>query len=237
MTVVVTAHQPNFLPWLGYFYKLSYSDIFIVLDDVQYTKGSYINRVNICANGNATRITMPVSPAKWDCKIRDVAIDPSRIRKKHLRTIEQAYSKSPYFDATFALLERAYDSGETDLATFNIGLIRAIAESLRLDIDIRLQSDMQVTGKNNELLAQLTQAVGGTVYVAGKGARSYSTGEDAIYQQYGVDLRYQQFAHPEYPQKSKEFVPGCSVIDLLMNNGAESSNYLLPQAEPPYTDN
>ncbi|NBB95906.1 MAG: hypothetical protein GVY16_09235 [Planctomycetes bacterium] len=231
---IVVAHQPNFLPWLGYFYKMAYSDIFVLLDKVQYTKGGYTNRVSINAQGQAMWLTVPVSLPQSKSPIDTVKINPKQFARKHLATLRQYYGKCRHFDEIYALLENHYAYEGDSLSKFNIGLLKSLAEYLSLPCRFVLQSDLGIEGVKNELLADLTKAAGGNIYAAGKGGQGYSEGETATYTQRGIRLAYQAFKHPEYSTDHAPFVAGCSIIDALFEHGIDTRTYLEPQASPPY---
>lgn len=231
---IVVAHQPNFLPWLGYFYKMVYSDIFILLDKVQYTKGGYTNRVSINAHGQAMWLTVPVSLPQSKSPIDTVKINQRQFARKHLATLRQYYGKCRHFDDIYALLETHYAYEGDSLAEFNIGLLKAIAEYLSLPCRFVLQSDLGIEGVKNELLAELTAVAGGTIYVAGGGAQTYSEGETDTYTQRHVQLAYQTFSQPKYPTDHAEYVAGCSIVDVLFEHGPDAKRYLALQSSPAY---
>ena len=108
MTTVVSIHQPNYLPWLGYFHKMTYSDMFVFLDAVQYSSHTYINRSYVRQGKERVRLSVPVRTERWDGPINEVRFDTRRFARKHLATMRFAYQKSPWFDEIIALLEPHY---------------------------------------------------------------------------------------------------------------------------------
>lgn len=236
-TVVVAAHQPNFLPWLGYFYKLRNADIFLVVDNVQFSKGSYTNRVRVPMGGKTNWMTVPVQIPGSEALITEITIPSTKFVRQHLNTIRATYGKSPYFQEVFALLEPVYLAVATGhrLDHFNLSLITNIASYLGLDVRMERISDLGIDGRNNEMLSDATAAVGGGLYVAGRGARSYMEGHESVYASRGVEIAYQRFEHPVYPQKLEPFEPGCSIIDAMFQLGQETRTLLEPQGTPPWT--
>ena len=231
MSKVVAIHQPNFLPWLGYFDKLARADVFVLLDSVQFprtSKGTWVNRVNLLVGGKAAWATVPIVRAEGSERdIRDVRIDDVQPwRKKLLRTIELTYRRAPHFDEVFPLVEELLATATDALADFNERNIRRIARELGLDESKLVRSSSFPTdAQSTDLLIELTRAVGGTTYLAGGGASGYQ--EDEKFAEAGLELRYQRFEHPTYPQLVEEFVPGLSVVDALMNCGAAGTAGLL----------
>ena len=231
---VVVAHQPNFLPWLGYFYKMTYADVFVILDEVQYSKGSFTNRVTIKQNDKPSWLTVPVTLPSSKVPISAVEMHPSAFVRKHLKTIEQVYGKCPHFTEVFDIIRPHYERVGTSLAAFNRGLIASVVDYLESPCRFVLQSELGIGGRNNEMLAEIVRAVGGTLYVSGRGARKYMVGEEHVYLEQGLEIAYQVFKPPEYAQAGREFVSGCSIIDVLFNLGKDAREVLRPQADPPY---
>jgi hypothetical protein len=97
MNNILSIHQPNYLPWIGYFHKILYSDIFVFLDTVQYTPKTFTNRCFILQHGSPIRLSIPVNTKKWDVAINEVQIDTNTFANKHLKSFEFSYKKSPYY--------------------------------------------------------------------------------------------------------------------------------------------
>lgn len=232
MATVVAIHQPNFLPWLGWFDKLARADVFVLLDDVQFPrtgKGTWVNRVKLLVGGSAQWVTAPIVRSKGSVQeIREVRLDDAQAwREKTLRTIEHNYRRAPGFDEVFPHVEGALGAATDRLAELNERAARTLARGLGLDESRFVRSsELAASASSTELLIELTQAVGGDVYLAGGGAGGYQ--EDEKFDAAGIELRYQSFEHPTYAQASAdEFVPGLSVVDALMNCGFEGTRALL----------
>ena len=236
MPGVVSIHQPNYLPWLGYFHKMTYSDVFVFLDDVQYTPKTYTNRCVVLQGGQETRLSIPVSMDHWDTPIREVRIDTGKFAAKHLGTLRHGYHQCSAFEEIMAIIGPHFDVGMTNLADFNIGLITALAGYMGLSPRFVRLSDLKIDSSKNRLLADITNAVGGRVFVSGVGAKAYISGHETDYVDAGIGLSYQNFRHPIYRQKSSEFVPGCSGLDLAFNLGQDSTEVLAGIPQPGYRD-
>jgi hypothetical protein len=227
---VVAIHQPNFFPWLGFFDKIRRSDIFLAMDNAQFSKtgGTWSNRVKMLVNAEPAWVTMPIVRAYHGVRsIREMRVtdDPSW-RKKILSTIERSYRRAPHFGAVFPLLEESVRNPTTDLAEYNLGAIRALCAALGLVTPIVLGSTLEVEDRATDLLVRMVKAVGGTAYLAGGGAAGYQ--EDDKFHEAGIKLIYQEFQHPTYPQfNSVDFKPGLSVVDALMNCGFGGTSELL----------
>lgn len=228
---VVAIHQPNFFPWLGFFDKLARSDVFILMDNVQYPKkgGGWGNRVQLIINGQAAWVTMPVVRSYHGTRlIRDMQInDSTPWREKLLKAIQTNYARSPFFDQIFPLFENLVDNPTNNLANYNEAAIRATATALGLDASkLVLGSTLDVAGEATDLLISVTRAVGGTGYLCGGGADNYQ--ENNKFVQARIGLIYQRFQHPVYPQiNTSAFVPGLSILDALMNCGINGTRSLI----------
>lgn len=230
---IVAIHQPNFFPWLGYFNKLAHSDIFILMDNVQLTKkgGSWANRVQLIINGQAVWVTMPIVRSYHGTRlIKDMQINNSTPwREKLLKAIQTNYARSPFFGQIFPLFKNLVNNPTDNLADYNETAIRAIAKAIGLDTSrLVLGSTLDSTGEATTLLISMAHAVGGTAYLCGKGSEDYQA--DDKFAQVKIELIYQAFKHPVYPQiNTSAFVPGLSIIDALMNCGLEGTRRLLQE--------
>jgi hypothetical protein len=222
-------HQPNFFPWLGYFDKIARADVFIVLDDVQYQKtgSSWSNRVKLLVGGEARWVTAPVRrPAHGTQTLAELAWDDQPWREKLLKTLRLAYGKAPHFGPAMELLEPLVANPEPGVLAYNLHAIRAIAQALGLPQDFVLASRLGAEGKATARLVQLVHNTRCGRYLAGGGAQGYQ--EDALFADAGLQLEYQAFAQPSYPQHGAQaFVPGLSIIDALMNCGLARTRELL----------
>jgi WbqC-like protein family len=223
---LVTIHQPNFFPWLGYFDKIRRADVFVFLDAVDYPRagsggmGSWCNRVRLNVQGEARWVTCPIRRLPLGTAICDVMIDDSQPwRAKLLKTLDANYARAPHFAATMKLLEPLILANETNLARFNISAISAIAERLGLSTRFVRQSELTHDGRATSLLVSLVKAAGGSAYLAGGGATGYQ--DDELFAQAGIDLVTQNFASTPYG-RPEMFLPGLSIVDYLMWDGKSS---------------
>lgn len=236
MSKVVAIHQPNFLPWLGYFDKIAQADVFVFLDNVplQRTGGSYVNRVEMIVSGRRNWATVPVAR---DAVLRDRIADARiggdrRWRRKLGKSIEQSYAAAPFFAETMPLVAEILANEDERLASFNIKAITRLCRALGLRTPCVTASGLDAPGTATDLLISIVRAVGGTCYLAGGGAAGYQ--QDEKFAEAGLMLRYQRFRHPLYPQASSpEFTAGLSIVDALMNCGIAGVARLLADARQP----
>jgi len=224
--MIVGIHQPNFLPWIGYFYKIARSDAFVFLDSVQYSKNSFINRNRIKTPQGAVWLTVPVS-FKFGQLINEVTIsNKTDWREKHLKTLEMNYKRATFFEDVFKIIKRIYYLKDwQNLSDFNIRLIRAVLSYLGLDKPLVKSSSLNVKGKSTELLLQIIKKVDGNIYLSGFGGAKYQ--EEKLFKKEGIELVYYNFSHPTYAQLWGNFISNLSIIDLLFNYGKESTKIIL----------
>jgi hypothetical protein len=227
---IVAIHQPNFFPWLGYFNKIARADVFVVLDNVQFAKtgGTWSNRVRILREGRPAWATMPVERSYHGMRlVREMRVATGPWRVQLLRSIHAAYRGAPHVATVFPFVERLMSTPADFVAEFNLSVVRALSMRLALDgCELVVGSGLAVKGIGTERLVNIVLAVGGDTYLCGGGASGYQ--EDEKFATAGVRLQYQDFRHPVYPQLGSDaFVPGLSIIDVLMNSGFERTRQLI----------
>ncbi len=229
---VVTIHQPEFLPWLGFIDKIRQCDIFIFLDSVQFEKNYFQNRNKIRTSREWTWLTIPVfTKGRLEQVIGEVRIrNAVPWRRKHCLSIAQNYHASPFYKEYFSGLQALYDQSWDLLVEFNIALIHWVANAFGLSCRFIRSSELGVIGKRSELLVNICKALGGKVYLSGVSGRDYL--DEALFKDAGVLVRYQDFRHPVYRQRYEPFLPVMSSVDLLFNVGP-SSLQALTEANTP----
>lgn len=230
---VVACHQPNFLPWLGYFAKVFHADVFFLLDDVQFTQGhgkhNWTTRVRILTQSGPQWLSVPVKrTGKGIQLINEVEINTADKRwlRKTFLTLEQSYKKTKYFEQYYGTLKEILTEGHELIAELNIKLVMWLIDILGIQVETHRASDFSVTTSSNQRLIDLTGAVGGEVYLSGDGADDYQLASE--FKKNDINLQKIGFQHPVYEQiHGSEFIPGLSVIDALFNVGAETTQNLL----------
>jgi len=226
--MIVAIHQPNFLPWLGYFYKISQCDVFVLLDNVQYTKNSFINRNRIKTPQGELWLTVPVKiKGRFGQLIKDVEIDNGpNWRTKHMKTLEMNYRRVKFFDQVFQKVRAAYYANDWgNLSQFNTRLLECVLSLLKLEVQLVRASELDVEGASTKLLINICKVLSADTYLSGFGGVKYQ--EEELFKEAGIALRYYGFDHSVYPQLWGEFIPNLSIIDLLFNCGLESLNIIL----------
>ena len=221
---VVTIHQPEHLPWLGFFSKLDAADLMVSLDVVPFRKNYFQNRNRVLGpDGGAHWLTVPVRlDDHLAGQIRLVPIaEDGRWRRKHLRTLEHRYRRHPHFDEVFGRIAPILEDEWDRVAELNHALIDALKETLGIATPIVRASELDVAGSRSELLAAICRRVGADVYLSGPSGRDYL--DPTPFEAAGIRIAYHDYEHPVYPQRGSDgFVSHLSVLDLLFNCGAES---------------
>jgi hypothetical protein len=222
---VLAAHQPQYLPWLGFFAKLARADVFVLLDDVQFTKNGWQNRNRIKGPSGPQWITVPVRH-QFPQTIDEVeVIEAEPWRRKHVRALQSNYGKAAHFAAEMPLLAAVLERSWSHLAPLNIELTRRLTRRLEIDTRIVLGSELETRDHPTLRLVDLCRSLDADVYLSGAGGRAYLDARQLA--DADIELRFQDYAHPTYPQLHGDFEPCMSVVDLLMNCGPESSATLL----------
>jgi GNAT superfamily N-acetyltransferase len=220
---IVAIHQPNYFPWPGYFNKMLGCDDFVFLDDALTSNNSFINRNRIKQHGAELWLTVPCRQHLSD-PINQVGYADNKWPSKHLKTIQQYYSKAPYFNDYFPTLRDILQSPPPKLAALNIKLIQQVADWLDIRCAVHLSSALGAAGSSDERLVDLVQRLHGDVYLSGKGGANYQS-EDT-FRQRNIRLVYHSFRPPTYPQLGGAFIPGLSILDLLFNCGPAARSFL-----------
>ncbi len=220
--MIISVHQPQYLPWLGFFDKIQRSDCFVFLDNVQYKKREFQNRNKIRTKDGWIWLTVPVvTKGLYTQKIKEVMIDNSLgWSSNHLKSIRLNYIHSPFFKAYFDFFEKLYSRQWVKLVDLNIYIIREICKFLGIDKEIHLESDLNISSQKTERIIDISKALKADSYLSGEGGRSYL--DEAEFSKANIKLIYQGFSHPEYEQSYESFIPYMSIIDLLFNKGKES---------------
>lgn len=229
---VVAIHQPNFIPWAGYFHKLLLSDVFVFFDDVQFPRGkSYGSRALIKTNSGELWITVPVSSKGDLLSFNEVCIsNETTWSEKLLKTISFSYKKSPYFELYFPLISSILSQRYIKLVDLNVELITTIARQMDYHGTFIKSSEMGVAvkeaGGEEKILAILSE-LQATDYISGTGAGSQRFVRNESFEKAGVNLIWQLFNPPVYPQLYKTFISNLSIIDILFNMGPGSKDVIL----------
>ena len=221
--MIISIHQPQYLPWDNFFKKIKKSDCFIFLDNVEFQKNGLQNRNQIKTSNGPIWLTVPIKQ-KLGQKISDVEIDNSKDwKKKHWKTINENYNKSKYFDNFKGNFQNIFLSNWNNLSELNIKIILEILMILNIKTKIYKASDLKVKGKSTELLVNLRKKINSKTYISGEGGENYLELEK--FKEAGIQVIFEKNINQKpYKQNHDNvgFVQNLSIIDNLFNNGKEA---------------
>lgn len=225
--MILTAHQPVYLPWLGLFHKIALADLFISFDQVQYQPKDWNNRNRIKTAHGPIWLTVPVLRKGYlDKTIGDIEINNVEPwARKHWRSLKIAYAKAPYFVRYAEFFEDTYHRRWDTLVELNIYMLRWFLEILNIRVPVRSAGEWQFQGEKSALVLDMCKQVGASQYIFGALGRDYA--DVPAFEAAGVEVHFQDYRHPNYPQLHGAFAPYLSIVDLLFNCGDESRDILL----------
>lgn len=214
--MIVSIHQPAYIPWMGYFDKMAKSDVHIFLDDVLYSKNNLFNRNKIKTPQGSQWLTIPVN-AHSHLPLNQIKIDDTQPwQKQHWTAIVLNYSRAKFFKQYETGLKPLYQQPWEYLVDFNIALNQLIAGWLKITPKFYKSSEMSVPGTSNLRLVNLCLKVGAQAYLSGQGAKKIYL-DETVFKDHKIKIVYQQFKLKPYPQLWGQFIPDLSVLDYLFN--------------------
>jgi len=238
--MIVTVHQPHFMPWLGYLHRMARADLFVLLDHVQFERRGYQNRTQIRMNGEARWLTVPVAQRSREERIVDKEIDnglhgtPRCWSQIHFQTLRHAYREAPFLRDYAPALRKIFETRWARLVDLDAALLGLLRDAFGIRTPMVRSSELRAEGAKSDLILNLCSEVGADALLVGLGgSRRYL--DAAQFQSRGIRLVYQEFTHPAYPQcgapESSAFTAGLSAIDLLLNCGPAAREILLGESE------
>jgi len=211
-------HQPNFLPWPGFFYKIATVDEFVFLDNVDIEIGgskAITNRTKINSQSGAAWLSNPIQKSETKI-IKDLFYVESYWKEKNLKTIYLNYKKAPFFEQVFPVVEKIIQFESFNLSEFNIHSIVTICDYLGINTNFSKASELNLIDEDrNGRIIEICKLRNCPTYFSGKGAINYQNEE--LFNENGIAIKYTDFTQTIYPQIHGEFTPGLSIIDLLFN--------------------
>jgi hypothetical protein len=229
MSKIVVIHQPDFLSYIGFFHRLLHSDLYLILDDVQFVTGtskSWMNRDKIKTQNGEKWLTVSVKKAPKLTNINQIDLNYSlNWQNQNLELLKQSYRKSKYYKEIIPYLEKLYSNKCEKLVDFNMASIFMLIDLFDIKIDIKYSSNLITSKTKSERLVELLTQVEATHYLSGIGAKDYHV--DEPFDNANIEVVWQDFEHPVYTQLYDEFIPYLSSIDLLFNCGIKESRKIL----------
>ena len=221
---IISIRQPGYLPYLGFFKKIESTDVFVFLDDVQYSRGDWDNRNKIRTDEDSMWLTVPILN-KSGKLINQVEIDYSKDwLYKHKSAIKFNYDHSPFFDLYWNDIESILDQSHKKLLDLNMSLINYFMSILEIKTKTVLSSDLNINSTGSKKLLDICKSLGGDTYLSGELGENYLDTE--IFENENIQVIFEKFSHPTYSQKYSKFIPNMSIVDLLFNEGKNSIKIL-----------
>ena len=230
--MIVAIHQPHYIPWLGYLDRMVKSDLFIILDHVQFERRNYQNRTMIRLEDEGRWLTVPVIQVSQKETILEKGVDNTEGGSRswgpnHFKTLKYAYRKAPYFATYAPRLQEILEARWEKLVDLDLAMLEFVRGAFEITTPLKRSTEMKAEGARSELLLNLCRELGpGTTFLGGiGGSRRYL--DLPAFAQAGVGVMWQDFTHPIYPQCGDgEFIPGLMSLDMLFNCGPRSAELL-----------
>jgi hypothetical protein len=217
--MIVSIHQPAYLPWLGYFDKIRRADLFIYLDTVQFQKNSFQNRNKIRTKSGPIWLTVPVatSGVLYETQLKDIRIDSTlKWQAKHLAALKMNYARATAYEARMPAIVPFYERPWDRLADLCWEMMTIFNAMLGISTRIVKSSDLPATqSAKSDLVLELCRQVGATTYLSGSMGRDYLVLED--FRAAGIEVLFQDYRHPTYPQVYPGFEANLGIVDFLLN--------------------
>lgn len=225
--MILTAHQPVYLPWIGLFHKIWLADTFVLFDKVQYLPKEWMNRNYIKTESGRLLLTVPVLKKGF----LNSTVDSLKInnnldwKRKHFKSIQLAYKKSKYYRDYIEVVENIYNKDWVYLSDLNSHIIKIFLDILNIKVKFLKASDFNFEGKKSNLVLDMCKKLGAKKYIFGSQGKNYA--EKEIFSKSNIDIYFQSYNHPIYNQTQGSFISNLSIIDLIFNCGANSLEVLI----------
>ncbi len=225
--MILTAHQPVYLPWLGLFHKIALAETFVYFDQVQYLPKDWMNRNKIRTKSGSIWLTVPVLRKGYrDLKTSEIEINNSiDWQKKHLRSISLNYKKSPYFENYIPFFEDVYSRKWKFLGELNEYMLKWFLDELGIKVNFLNANDFKFQGEKSSLILNMCKELNASTYIFGTLGKDYADVQE--FEKNNIGLIFQNYNHPKYSQLYREFISHMSIIDLLFNHGPKSLEIIL----------
>lgn len=222
----IAISQSNYIPWKGYFDLINMVDVFVIYDEVQYTKNDWRNRNLLKTKKGKEWITIPVKQSRLDQTIDETKVSMSNWNIKHWKTLQAVYGKAPYFKQYKEEIEKLYlESNSLYLSEINKQFIVGINNILNIKTPIIDSRELNLKGDASERLVSACKKLNADVYLSGPAAKAYIRYD--VFEDNNIEIEWMDYeGYPEYNQGSEPFEHGVSILDLIFNEGNEASKYL-----------
>lgn len=230
---IVSIHQPNYIPWLGYFHKVLRSDVFVFYDNVQMPMGkSFVTRNQVKAEDGPRWLTIPTPKLGSPGTIRQTPILDGTWPRKHLGSLRNWYRGSPWLDQVCQLLEKEFDRSHASIGELNGAIITRCVEMLPgSDVEFVYASQMQHGVSGAGSIIPILEELGAEVYLTGSGKGSMRHFDEEAFENAGIRPEFVPTVFDAYPQRHGEFCPNLSILDAILNVGPEATLKIISSSQ------
>ena len=229
MRVVIS--QPMFFPWVGLLEQARLADVWVHYDDVQFSKGSFTNRVQVKGPSGPRWLTVPLSGRKLGDRIDAITVSSEPFRARHLAILAELYRDAPFVDEMLALVRDVYAEDTTSLADLCIRSFDSLVRYFDLGIHPTCRaSDLEVSGSSSQRVLDVVTRLQGSEYITGHGAKNYLDHE--AFEERGVHVSYMAYGLRPYTQLHGDFTPFVSALDLVANRGRDGREVMTSRTVP-----
>jgi hypothetical protein len=218
--MIISVHQPPYLPWLGLLEKIALSNRFVVLDNVQYNARAFQHRTLYSCDGGARYLSLAVHSRGHQTHgttIADIRLADTMMPRRHYETLRHRYGRRPGWGAIAAELGEVLNGGRDSLLDLNVALLKLTLERFDVRTELVLASSLGACGRKDDLMLELTLAAGGSAYLSGTGARAYM--DESKFTRAQVPVYWQVFEHPIYRQSiTGPFQAGCFALEWIIED-------------------
>ncbi|HVM87576.1 MAG TPA: WbqC family protein [Puia sp.] len=228
MNIVIS--QPMYFPWVGMFEQVRLSNVFVFYDDVQFSKGSFTNRVQVkTGTGEGFKwLTIPLEGLKLGALINEIEIcNKKNWKNEHLDLLKSCYQKAPFYADMMEIVGELFDYATNNLSLFTIKSMELVLKYYELDkhVLISKSSDLNIPGKSYQRVLDIVKHFGGDTYITGHGAKNYL--DAALFEENNVQVEFMDYQRIPYSQLFGAFNPHVSILDLVANEGRSGINRII----------
>lgn len=215
--MIVAIHQPDYIPYPGYFYKIAECDCFVFLDDAQYSNENIHNWNRIKTPQGELRLKVPVKQSLGDAILEVTTRDDLGWKQKHLKTLKMNYTRAKFFEKIYPEIETTLMVDYENLADMNIAIIQHICKGFGISPRFERASSLGLNTHREKRVIDICAAFDGSAYLSGNGARAYQVPEH--FSERGIELLYTDYHPITYNQIWGDFLSNMSILDYLFNHG------------------
>lgn len=229
MASTIVISQAMYFPWLGLFEQILLSDMFVIYDDVDFSKGSFVNRVQIKTSSGVKWLTVPLSKVKLKTPINETLIlNDTDWKNSQFDFLKTTYKNHPFKEDVFNLLEILFSMDINNISDLSQKSIELVLNYFNIKRNILKSSQLNIDGSSSQRVCDIVKELQGTIYVTGHGAKNYL--DHMLFEKHGIEVKYMSYNLHAYPQMDGAFTPYVSILDLIANQGQNGLQYMNSQA-------